>query len=117
MFSLNQIIPVTAVQVVNLILILFKMAHQHCVNIAADSYILAGDGVHYLGNNAIRLFADVHVLPEFHFVSFEKSRAVVLLLPFRSFSPCFCFRRPYRIFQSVASSRIVRPFSCVGSLP
>lgn len=42
MFSSNQVFPVTAVQVVDFVLVLFKMAHQYRVNIAADGYFLVG---------------------------------------------------------------------------
>ena len=63
MFSLNQIIPVTAVQVVDFVLVLFKVAHQYRVDVAAHGYFLVGDGVHYLGNDAVCLLADVHAVP------------------------------------------------------
>ena len=34
MFSSNQVVPVAAVQVVDFVLVLFKMAHQHRVDVA-----------------------------------------------------------------------------------
>lgn len=37
MFS-QQVIPVTAIQVVDFVLVLFKMAHQYRVDIAAHGY-------------------------------------------------------------------------------
>ena len=112
MFSSNQVVPVAAIQVVDFVLVLLKVAHQYRVDVAAHGYFLVGDGVHYLGNDAVRLLADVHALPEFHFVPFEEGRAVVRLLSFCGFAPCFRFRGLYRIFRCVAGIGFVRSFPC-----